>query len=40
VSEVRESDNQRIQDLLNRRFEEAELDTDAYLARLTGHAPQ
>jgi phospholipid/cholesterol/gamma-HCH transport system ATP-binding protein len=36
VDEVRESDNQRVQDLLNRRFEEEELDPDAYLARLTG----
>ncbi len=40
VDEVRESDNQRIQDLLNRRFEEEEVDADAYLARLTGGAPQ
>jgi phospholipid/cholesterol/gamma-HCH transport system ATP-binding protein len=40
VDEVRESGNQRIQDLLNRRFEEEELDPDAYLARLTGAAPQ
>jgi phospholipid/cholesterol/gamma-HCH transport system ATP-binding protein len=40
VDEVRESGNQRIQDLLNRRFEEEELDSDAYLARLTGGAPQ
>jgi phospholipid/cholesterol/gamma-HCH transport system ATP-binding protein len=40
VDVVRESDNQRIQDLLNRRFEEEELDPDAYLARLTGGAPQ
>ena len=39
VDEVRESDNQRIQDLLNRRFEEGEVDADAYLARLTGGAP-
>ena len=39
VDEVRESDNQRIQDLLNRRFEEEEVDADAYLARLTGGAP-
>jgi phospholipid/cholesterol/gamma-HCH transport system ATP-binding protein len=36
VDEVRESDNQRIQDLLNRRFEEEEVDADAYLERLTG----
>jgi phospholipid/cholesterol/gamma-HCH transport system ATP-binding protein len=40
VDEVRESGNQRIQDLLNRRFKEEELDSDAYLARLTGGAPQ
>jgi len=40
VDEVRESDNQRIQDLLNRRFKEEELDPDAYLERLTGGAPQ
>jgi phospholipid/cholesterol/gamma-HCH transport system ATP-binding protein len=40
VDEVRESGNQRVQDLLNRRFEEEELDPDAYLARLTGGAPQ
>jgi len=39
VDEVRESDNQRIQDLLNRRFEEEEIDADAYLARLTGGVP-
>ncbi len=36
VDEIRGSDNRRIQDLLNRRFEEEELDADAYLARLTG----
>jgi phospholipid/cholesterol/gamma-HCH transport system ATP-binding protein len=40
VDEVRESDNRRIQDLLNRRFEEEELDPDAYLERLTGGASQ
>ena len=40
VDEVRESDNQRIQDLLNRRFKEEELDPDAYLERLTGGPPQ
>ena len=39
VDEVRESDHQRIQDLLNRRFEEEEVDADAYLARLTGGVP-
>lgn len=36
VDEVRESGNKRIQDLLNRRFEETTLDPDEYLARLTG----
>jgi phospholipid/cholesterol/gamma-HCH transport system ATP-binding protein len=36
VDEVRASDNTRIQDLLNRHFEEEILDPDAYLARLTG----
>ena len=36
VPEVQASSNKRIQDLLNRRFEEERLDPDAYLARLTG----
>ncbi len=36
VDEVRNSDNERIQNLLHRRFEEEELDPDEYLARLTG----
>ncbi len=36
VDEVRNSDNERIQNLLNRRFEEEELDPDEYLASLTG----
>ena len=36
VAEVQASDNKRIQDLLNRRFEEETLDPDEYLARLTG----
>ena len=36
VDEVRASDNNRIQNLLNRYFEEEILDPDAYLARLTG----
>jgi phospholipid/cholesterol/gamma-HCH transport system ATP-binding protein len=36
VDEVRSSDNERIQNLLNRRFEEEDLDPDEYLARLTG----
>ena len=38
VEEVRNSDNQRIQDLLNRRFEEEVLDPEQYLARLTGES--
>ncbi len=36
--EVRASDNERIQDLLNRRPREVEVDADAYLKRLTGEA--
>jgi phospholipid/cholesterol/gamma-HCH transport system ATP-binding protein len=36
VDEVRGSTNERIQNLLNRRFEEEVLDPDQYLARLTG----
>ena len=36
VEEVRNSDNERIQNLLNRRFEEEEPDPDEYLARLMG----
>ena len=36
VEEVRSSQNKRIQDLLNRRFEEETPDPDEYLARLTG----
>jgi phospholipid/cholesterol/gamma-HCH transport system ATP-binding protein len=35
VAEVRAADNQRIQDLLNRRPREVEVDTDEYLRRLT-----
>lgn len=35
VDEVRASDNARIQDLLNRRPREVEVDVDAYLRRLT-----
>ena len=35
VDEVRASDNQRIQDLLNRRPREVEVDVDDYLRRLT-----
>jgi phospholipid/cholesterol/gamma-HCH transport system ATP-binding protein len=34
--EMKASDNKRIQNLLNRRIEEEELDADAYLRRLTG----
>ncbi len=36
VDEVRSCDQPRVQNLLNRRFEEEVLDPDAYLARLTG----
>ena len=36
VEEIRNSENQRVQNLLNRRFEEEILDPDEYLARLTG----
>jgi phospholipid/cholesterol/gamma-HCH transport system ATP-binding protein len=36
VAEIRGSQNPRIQNLLNRRFEEEVLDPEAYLARLTG----
>jgi len=36
VAEVRESLNPRIQNLLQRRFEEEEVDPEAYLAQLTG----
>ena len=35
VAEVRDSDNERIQDLLNRRPREVSVDVDAYLRRLT-----
>lgn len=34
--EMKTSDNSRIQNLLNRRIEEEDLDPDAYLRRLTG----
>jgi len=37
IEEVRQSDNQRIQDLLNRRPRRDPVDADAYLDRLTGH---
>ena len=36
VDQVRSSGNSRIQDLLNRHFEEEILDPDEYMARLTG----
>jgi phospholipid/cholesterol/gamma-HCH transport system ATP-binding protein len=36
VSEVRNHGNERIQDLLNRRFEDEPVDPDEYLRRLTG----
>ena len=35
VDEVRHADNERIQDLLNRRPREVQVDADAYLKRLT-----
>ena len=40
VDELRNSENERIQRLLNRRFEEEVLDAEAYLARLTGEGPR
>jgi len=40
VDEIRSSDNERVQNLLHRRFEEEVLDPEAYLARLTGEAPR
>jgi phospholipid/cholesterol/gamma-HCH transport system ATP-binding protein len=39
VEEVQACDNERVQDLLQRRFAEEDLDPDAYLARLTGEGP-
>jgi phospholipid/cholesterol/gamma-HCH transport system ATP-binding protein len=36
VDAIRQNPNERIQNLLNRRTEEAEIDTDAYLRRLLG----
>jgi phospholipid/cholesterol/gamma-HCH transport system ATP-binding protein len=36
VEDVRQSGNPRVRNLLERRFEEEEVDADAYLARLTG----
>jgi phospholipid/cholesterol/gamma-HCH transport system ATP-binding protein len=38
VAGIRRSDNARIQNLLNRRAESAEVDAEAYLRRLTGEA--
>jgi len=38
VEEVKNSPNERIQNLLNRKFEEEELDPEEYLARLMGQA--
>ena len=40
VEEVKSCASPRVQNLLNRRFEEEEVDPDAYLARLTGEAPR
>jgi phospholipid/cholesterol/gamma-HCH transport system ATP-binding protein len=40
VDEVRASDDRRVQNLLNRRVEEEELDPEAYLRRLTGARAQ
>jgi len=40
VDEVRSSDNRRIQDLLNRHFEEEILDPDEYVARLMGESEE
>ena len=40
VDELRNSDNERVQRLLNRCFEEEVLDPEAYLARLTGGSPR
>lgn len=39
VEGVRRSDNLRVQNLLNRRAEDAAVDAEAYLQRLTGGAP-
>ncbi len=38
VAELRASPSERIQNLLNRRPEDADLDVDAYLTRLTGES--
>jgi phospholipid/cholesterol/gamma-HCH transport system ATP-binding protein len=40
VEELRNSDNERVQRLLNRCFEEEVLDPEAYLGRLTGESPR
>jgi phospholipid/cholesterol/gamma-HCH transport system ATP-binding protein len=40
VDAIRASTNERIQNLLNRRTEEAEIDPDAYLRRLLGEKEQ
>jgi phospholipid/cholesterol/gamma-HCH transport system ATP-binding protein len=40
VDEIKESSNDRIQALINRRFEEEEVDPDEYLARLMGEKSQ
>lgn len=40
VDEVRACEDQRVQNLLNRRVEEEELDPEAYLRRLTGAKAQ
>ena len=40
VEDVRASDDERVQDLLNRRFEQKEPDPEEYLARLTAPPPQ
>jgi phospholipid/cholesterol/gamma-HCH transport system ATP-binding protein len=39
VEAVQNSDNERVQDLLQRRFDEEDVDPDAYLARLTRTVP-
>ncbi len=39
VDEVKNCSDERVQDLLNRRFDEETLDPDEYLERLTGGAP-
>ncbi|HMM67164.1 MAG TPA: ABC transporter ATP-binding protein [Dokdonella sp.] len=39
TADVRASDNERIQDLLNRRPRDVQVDADEYLRRLTGEEP-